>query len=119
MSKGEGQDPLLDMGGQLVGHPGTSTFTWSKRLQAPGQDLPAPPVERGAVHAHDPARLRDVAELTSKREQSHPLPMDDIIERQAAPPSGRLAGRTEDAPLVFGRVGRPADLSAELGVSSP
>jgi hypothetical protein len=44
--------------------------------------------------------------------------MDDIIERQAASPLGRPAGRTKDAPFVFGRLGRPADMSGELGLSS-
>jgi hypothetical protein len=114
----ERQDPMLDVRRELVRHPRPTTLAWPEGLESPGEDLASPPVERGRVHAHDPARLAHVAELTGEGEQSHPMPMDDIIERQAVPPLARLAGRTKDAPLVSCGVGGLPEVSGELGVSS-
>ncbi len=88
IGKGERQDPMLHVRRELVRHPRAPALLGPQRLQAPHQDLSTPAVEGRGMHAHDPARLTDVAELTRQGKQSHPLSVDDIIESQAASPFG-------------------------------
>ena len=78
------------------------------------------------MHAHQPARLRDVAQLIGQREQTHAIATSTsrsvrtllslhvlaAREREQAPgrPS-RLGGRPTSRPLI------EAELSQQLGVS--
>ena len=44
-----------------------------QRLQAPRLDLALEAIVGRAMHAHQPARLRDVAQLIGQREQTHAI----------------------------------------------
>src|SRR5438876_3700128 len=119
MGEREREDALLDMGGELVRHPGRPPLPGTKSLQAPGEDLPLPAVVGGVVDPHRTACCSDVAELSGKGKQPHPLTVNDIIECQAAPPSVTTARSKRRMRRLSLDVWEPRpNVSGELGVSS-
>jgi hypothetical protein len=69
MTQREGDDPLLEMRADLVGHPRPPALADVERLQAPAIDLALEAIVGRAIHAHHPARLRHVAQLLGQRKQ--------------------------------------------------
>src|SRR5215207_9106795 len=66
--QGEGDDPLLEMGADLVGHPRAAALPDPQSLHAPAVDLALPAVVGRALDPHRPAGGRDVAELLRQGE---------------------------------------------------
>jgi hypothetical protein len=75
----EGHHPLLDERRGLVGHLRPPSFPGHEDLRAEPEHLGPPPVERGGVDPHGPARGTDVAELGGERQCSQPEPVEGII----------------------------------------
>jgi len=69
MAKREGDDLLLEVRTDLVGHPRPPALAHSQGLQPPAVDLALPAVIGRPIYPHGPTRRRDVAQLVGQREQ--------------------------------------------------
>jgi hypothetical protein len=90
----EGDDPLLQMRADLVGHPRAPTLTDVERLEPPAVDALFEAVVGRAVHAHRPTRRRHVAQLVGQREQTKTESDEHVMLSHPAPL--RLVSQPED-----------------------
>lgn len=87
----EGEDPLLEVGAELVRHPRSSALPDPQRLQAPAVDPALPAVEGGVVDAHCAAGGAD-ADFAREREQARSKAEENVIMGHAALLSWSLDG---------------------------
>jgi hypothetical protein len=66
----EGDDALLQVRPDLVGHPRPATLAHVERLKTPAINALLQAVGGRAVHAHRPAGGRHIAQLIGQREQA-------------------------------------------------
>jgi hypothetical protein len=118
VAQGEGQDLLLEVLGGGVGHPRSSAFPGPKDLQPKPVDLLLPPVVRGVVDPHGPARGPH-PDLLSKAKQPHPEPEQGIILSQGGASFllEWLLKQEDASPSTWG-VG-PPQVSLQLGDATP
>jgi hypothetical protein len=90
----ERHDPLLKMRADLVGHPRTPTLAHVEGFQAPAIDAALEAVVGRAIHAHQPARGRHVAQLLGEREQPQAESDEHVMLCHPALPS--LVSQPED-----------------------
>jgi len=69
VSEGKGDDALLEVGAELVGHPRSPALAHLQGFQAPAVDLALPAIVGRAIDPHRPAGGRDVAQLLGEGEQ--------------------------------------------------
>jgi hypothetical protein len=109
VAEGEGEDPVLEVGADLVGHPRPSALAHPQAVEAVALELGLPGVVGRAGDSHRPAGLRDVAELLGQGEQAQPESEQHVI----------LGHRVLlfASWLALGSVGERADAPAMAGAS--
>jgi hypothetical protein len=89
--EGEGDDPLLEVGADLVRHPRSAALAHVQRLQSPAVDLLSQPVVGRVVDAHRPAG-RAHPDLIGQREQPPAIAGQHVIMRHLVLPLSGLIG---------------------------
>ena len=83
MREREGEDALLEVRAELVGHPRPASLSDSERFQAPAIDPPLPAVVGRVVHAHRSTGRSD-ADLACERKEAQAEAEEDVIMRHRA-----------------------------------
>ena len=79
VTEGEGEDAVLEVRADLVGHPRPAPLADPQPVEAVALELRLPGVVGGSGHPHRPAGLRDVAELLGQGEQAQPESEQHVI----------------------------------------
>jgi hypothetical protein len=90
----EGDDALLEVGPDLVGHPRPPALAHVERLKTPPIDALFEAVVGRTIHAHRATRRRDVAQLVGRREPAKTESDEHVVLCHRSPL--RLAWRPED-----------------------